>query len=151
MRADEEAVGGFFEDLPVLVFVLAGVSVLVSSAVWAEQELARDRADAELEFAAEILVGAVCAHLFPADGVLPTVDSLRTCNLSQVSLAAAPGQGCAVAVRERYPADLLLYNESVGCSVVPDVVASASRLMNAVDSRGLTVVVEVRASVWQAP
>jgi len=148
MKADEDAVGGFFEDLPVLIFVLAGVSVLVCSAVWAEGEIAQERSCTELEFAAEMLLEAACADLFPEEGVLPTVDSLNGYNLSEGVLEAAGGRGCAVAVRECYPANELLSSRSVGDAAIPAEVASASRLMNAIDGQGLTVVVEVRVCVW---
>jgi hypothetical protein len=148
MKTDEDAVGGFFEDLPVLIFILAGVSVLVSSAVWAEQEIAQERSSAELEFASEMLLEAVCADLFQEEGVLPTVDSLKGYNLSEDVLEAAGDRGCAVAIRECYPACELLSSTSVGDASIPVEVSSASRLMNAIDAQGLTVVVEVRVCVW---
>jgi len=146
MRSDETAVGGFVEDLPVMVFVLAGVCMLVGSAVDAADKVRAGPGD-ELELVAERLVVEVVDAACVVD--LPTVAGLRSLNISDCARAIAEScVGSYVSLRSLYPAsDVLLAWGSFPVER-PEETGSFSRLVNAVDDKGLVIVVEVRAVVW---
>lgn len=84
MRADVTGVGGFFEDLPVLFFVLLGTIAVISTSVFVAEERANVRALAEADATAETLLDALLAKLSRGDGRTISIESLRAINASQV-------------------------------------------------------------------
>jgi len=146
MRSDEAAVGGFAEDLPVMVFVLAGVCMLVGSAVDAADRVEAGPGD-ELELVAEMLVSEVIDAACVA--ALPTTAGLRSLNVSDcVHAIAASCEGSHLSLRSVYPVPELLLSWGAFPVERPEATGSFSRLVNALDDEGLVIVVEVRAVVW---
>lgn len=146
VRSDEAAVGGFAEDLPVLMFVLAGVCMLVVSAVNATQD-AQGVPGPELEHRAELFAEGILDVACVAD--IPTVSGLRSLNISDcLQPLAGDCTGSFVTVRSVYPtADTLLSWGSLPTER-PDAAGCCSRLADALDDDGTVVVVEVTVIVW---
>jgi len=147
MRGDQEAVGGFFEDLPVLAFVLAGVMSVAGTACWTSGQLSgTDDSDAlglsATRLAADVVMG------LGGSGVLPSIEAVRSANLS-VQLASLPeGLACLVSVWCIHPdVELLLV---VGDDDSDPEVASSERvLVNASCDGGFVGILEVRVLVWE--
>jgi hypothetical protein len=149
MRDDESAVGGFFEDLPVLVIVLCGVVAIVSASVWSSGQIANEQFVQELdEIARGFADRLVEAALQVEGGDYPSVDKLRTLNISRLSIGLPKTIGYAVSIVEVYPSlEWLRQFVSDEKPISSDAVASI-RLMNAVDSLSRIVIVEARVIVW---
>ncbi len=146
MKADESAVGGFFEDLPVLAFVLAGVALLMSTGVYVSQRLDEARSEEEADALAESLLLEVLGKLRnqESSGVMPTVASVVGADLA-VSLNRVTG--CTVSVVMRHPNVEWLRVESFGV-FEQSRTGYASALMNAIDDDGIVVILEVRVVAW---
>jgi hypothetical protein len=59
MKADCDGVAGFFEDLPVLMFVLTGVFIVVAAGVWTSNTLEAQRTRNRLELLADGLLSEI--------------------------------------------------------------------------------------------
>ncbi|MGD9962435.1 MAG: hypothetical protein AB7S97_00825 [Thermoplasmata archaeon] len=142
------AVGGFFEDLPVLAFVLAGVLSVAGTASWASGMLSEDEWCEELERSASQLVAAVVAELRGVD-ILPTVEAVRQADVSSLMRALPEGTHGLVSVWSVHPVtERLLMVGS--CEGEPLLARSESMLMNAVFDGGAVGILEVRVLVWDA-
>jgi hypothetical protein len=145
----EDGVAGFFEDLPVLMFVLVGVSVLVMSAAWAQQESVDRELDSELDDVARRVAESVVASFRSDCGAVPRVASIEGKNLSPVVELPSGCHGCAATAAILHP------NPSVLATYLEGDVGEVLRtgysriLFNAVDDHGLILILEVRIIVWQ--
>ena len=150
MVADDRGVAGFFEDLPVLMFVLAGVFIIVAAGVWTSDALASQRFHSKLEGLAEELVNDIIHEVTVRAGAdrLPSVDILSSLNLGRVAADSVQSHCYSIAIIERYPLTLWLANCTEGFESQPFEAAGSALLLNALDSQLRVVVVEVRVLVW---
>jgi hypothetical protein len=148
MRTDDKGVGGFFEDLPVMIFVLAGVSSLIMTGVFASEEISRARESEELSYIAVHMVDGLVSHSQPNDGVMPTLGHIRALNASEICGGLACGRHFAATMIMRHPGYELLCqgSDSVRGSACDAV--SATRLLNALDENGVIAIVEARVVAW---
>jgi len=149
MRRDDSGVGGFVEDLPVLFFVLGGVMMLVATSAWASQQLV----DSDTQRQLDAIAWSVLERLLEAmrDGAQ---DVLSASKMNQSGLTSAVLRcdikcPLAVSVWERYPEQSLLASHQSAGVGMNATSAHASSLLNAVDDRGLTVVLEVTVFVYR--
>jgi len=150
MRRDCSGVAGFFEDLPVLMFVLSGVVALVFTSVFVSVRTSADRLDEELDAIATRMVDSVTSEILYSCGpdVLPTVASVRALDYSNLVSHLSCGRGFALSVCSLHPLFACVFNVSSHQSGAPRSTGYASELLNALADNGLTVVLEVRAIVW---
>lgn len=150
MRDDCGGVAGFFEDLPVLMFVLTGVFIVVAAAVWTSTTLETQRLRYRLEALAEGLVNEVVLDIQTRLGgeSVPTVDGLSHLNLSHLAGGVPPSIRFSVAIIERYPEIRWLAHSFEGNFDSPVSAVGAARLLNALDENLMVAAVEVRAIVW---
>jgi hypothetical protein len=150
MKADCDGVAGFFEDLPVLMFVLTGVFIVVAAGVFASNALEAQRMRDRLDGLAESLVNKVVLEIEARLGgeSLPTVSALSNLNLSHLAVGVLSAHRCSIAVIERYPEVLWLAHWSDEASDSPIQAVGAARLIDALDEHLMVVVVEVRTVVW---
>lgn len=146
MKADEQAVAGFFEDLPVLALILAGVALLLATGAAVAGRLDAARAHDDLEaLAHEFLLGIIVQVGNPENPhILPMLDRVLA-----VDIRDAPGglSGYMMSMTLRHPSVQLLRTEATG--VPPSSITGYdSALLNAVDDRGFVVILEVRVVVW---
>ncbi len=149
MKADRDGVAGFFEDLPVLMFVLTGVFLIVGASIWTSSALGAQRVQDKLESLAEDLVNEVIleieAHL--GGESLPSISALSHLNLSNKAGGGYSTHSCAIAIIERYPEIRWLAYWSEETPDSPSQSVGAAKLLNAYDEHLMVVVVEVRAFV----
>jgi hypothetical protein len=150
MKADCDGVAGFFEDLPVLMFVLTGVFIVVAAGVWTSNTLEAQRMRDRFESLAEGLVNEVVLEIEARLGgeSLPTVSALSNLNLSHLAGGAMSAHRCSVAIIERYPEARWLVHWSDETADSPVQAVGAATLLNAFDEHLMVVVVEVRVIVW---
>lgn len=148
MNEDTDAVGGFFEDLPVLAFVLAGVMSVASTASWSAEQLSEDRVSEDLLREAERVLDAALDAFGPLTSS-STVEHLRQANLSGLAGAVSPGIGWTLSVWVIHPSveELVSVGQLEGGL---STVRSAKALVNAISDDGAVYVLEVRAVVWPA-
>jgi len=150
MRADRSGVAGFFEDLPVLMFVLSGVVALVLTSVFVSERMTADRMDEQLDVVAKRIVDSVASEMLFSCGpdVLPTVASICAFNYSDMVSQLSDGRSFALSVFSLHPSFGCMFNISCGESSAPQSTGYASELLNALGDNGLIVVLEVRVVVW---
>lgn len=150
MKADDSGVAGFFEDLPVLMFVLVGVATLVLCGTWVSRSLNAIHDQEELDSLAENLVNSVMSRLLRPEtpGLMPSVSSVQSVNVSDIASRVVGERHFVVAIIARYPAYAWLNIGSDNDTALPDATGYSSRLLNALDGSGRTTVIEVRAIVW---
>lgn len=149
MRSDRTGVAGFFEDLPVLMFVLAGTCVLVASGVLASEANAqKDQAD-RLHRLASRLADSLMTELYLArPGLPPSVSAVCATALEQVADAVAVGCDYYFSLLVLHPELRYLCNASNKESCAGYRAASASRLVNASTDDGLVAILVVKVVVW---
>lgn len=148
MRDDKQGVGGFLEDIPVLVFVLAGVVTLIGASVWAagmRSDLVRE---VELESLAGDLVDRALWDL--SDGVdgHVSVDRMAQLDLSQLSGRVPAGTGWLVSVNVIHPWTEQLLLAQGGSQHHVAYVGCGCELINAPYGTDGSAVVKVTAIVW---
>ena len=150
MRADRSGVAGFFEDLPVLMFVLSGVVALVLTSVFVSGRMSADRLDKELDAAAKRIVDSVASEMLFSCGpdVLPTVTSICASDYSGLVSQLSDGRGFALSVFSLHPSFRCMLNISSDQISAPRSTGYASELLNALGDDGLSMVLEVRVIVW---
>ncbi len=141
-----DGVAGFFEDLPVLTFVLAGVSVLVVSGTWVAKAIDAGEAEADLEDRALETAEGVLGGCISNVGQTPRLSSLRDMNLSS-SIPSGLG-GHVVTIALLHPKFEVLSSSSAGDIGLATRTAFARVLFNAVDEKMRVCVLEVRVIVW---
>lgn len=150
MSWDDGAVGGFFEDLTVLLFVLVGVAVIVSAGVWTAQDSVEARADEQLSFLAhELLIGVLSEISHPeTPGYLPTLDRIRSLDLLGIVDGFNSDCQFCISVAEHHPERAWLCSATRGWPEAAADTGSVSGFVNALDSTGMTALVEVMVLVW---
>ena len=148
MRRDTEGVGGFFEDLPVLAFVLAGVLSVAGTAAWTGEALSDGEGRETLESAAPLLAASVAMELTPA-GAPPSTDSVRGAHLTGPTRGLAEGTCAIVSVWCLHPASELLI-VVVTAEGDPSEAFSARELLNVLCEGGVVGIAEVTVLVWEA-
>ena len=150
MMADDGGVAGFFEDLPVLMFVLAGVFIIVATGVWTSDALARQRFHSKLEGLAEELVNDIIHEVRVRAGAnqLPSVGILSSLDLGRLAAESVRSYCYSIAIVERFPTTQWLVNCSKASGSQPFESAGSALLLNALDSQLRVVVVEVKVLVW---
>lgn len=148
--ADDRGVAGFFEDLPVLMFVLAGVFIIVAAGVWTSDALASQRFHNKLEGLAEELVNDIIHEVTVRAGAnqLPSLDILTSLNLGRVAADSVQSHCYSIAIVERFPTTQWLVNCSKASGSQPFEAAGSALLLNALDSQLRVVVIEVEVLVW---
>ncbi len=148
MRNDRRGVGGFLEDIPVLVFVLAGVVALIGASVWTagvRSDLARE---VELESLADELVDLALWNLSDGLGGFVSVDRMERLDLSQLSGRVPGGTGWLISVDVIHPwAKQLVLAQWGGLDDVV-YVGCGWKLVNAPYGTDGSAVVKVTAVVW---
>jgi len=147
---DNAGVGGFFEDLPVLVFVLLGVFVLVATGVFASREISEHREAERLEFVAQNLLDAVISGVTAGDSefYMLTVGALKGLNLTGIVRSVTEGVSYCISIVLLYPRAEWLCSASSGAPMDAVSTGFARQLLNATDHDGTTAVLEVKALVW---
>ena len=150
MRSDETAVAGFFEDLPVLLIVLAGVSALVLSGVTASERLAEMENQAELESLAGRFVVTMAVSLNMDPSVEhASISSVRSLNISRCACDALDTESWTAAIVLLRPHVIWLRTESRTVVEPTTSTGYSSMLLNVVMDDGIVGVVEVKALVWK--
>jgi hypothetical protein len=148
MRGDDFGVGGFLEDMPVLVLVLAGVVTLAGTGVWAEELKADARAEAELRSLANNLLDRVQWALSDGSGSCISVNRIAMVNLSGAATTMPPRTSWLSSVEIVHPwCELVLLVKS-GDEGSATRAASASRLLDAPCDPDWRVLLKVTVIVW---
>jgi hypothetical protein len=149
MRDDDSAIGGFFEDLPVMLIVLAGVATLVISGVVASERISRQQDQSELDALADRLVDSVLVSMSRGPGIEHIPMSATSVNTSRCAGDVLDGESWKVAYVMRYPhMEWLRVDHSDEKMPLMDT-GFASRLVNVVVDDGTVGVIEVSAIVWR--
>ena len=148
MRRDTEAVGGFFEDLPVLAFVLAGVLSVAGTACWTGEQARENGLEESLERSADLLVTSVVQSL-TGTSVTPSLDSIRCAELSEAFCCLDRWEAALVSVWCVHPAPepLLVLSTADG---EPGLASYQRAFLNALCPGGTVGIVEVRVLVWES-
>jgi hypothetical protein len=150
MSWDDAAVGGFFEDLTVLLFVMVGVAVIVSAGVWTAHDAMDARADKELDLLAEELLTGVLREISRPEalGYAPTLDHIK--GLDMLAVAAGIDSDCqfCISATEHHPEHAWLCSATRGWPEGAVRTAFASGFVNALCPTGMVAVVEVMVLVW---
>ncbi len=150
MNTDDAGVAGFFEDLPVLMFVLMGVATLVLSGTWVSQNLETIRIQEELDSFAEDLVDSVLSRILRHEtpDLMPSMSWVQNISLSDLVSEIVGERHYLIAIVSRYPSFAWLKTESNGDPVRLHATGYCSELLNVLDGSGRTAMLEVRAIVW---
>ena len=150
MKSDELGVGGFFEDLPVLAFVLGGTAILLMSATWSCEHIASQHACNELRNRAVSFVERICAELRGSRGneFVPSLSAIVQLNYSRLAEEELDGREYALAILQLHPSVQWILGHP-GSEVPCSEIAAASAMLNVLNEEGTTVIVEVRAIVWE--
>lgn len=103
MRNDCRGIGGFFEDLPVLLFVLAGSMLLIGTNAWitvGKDTLEESRMAEEI---AEDLAASFMLALIDESGDDVTVESMRLVNVSSIGTEATLPEPWRISVTVIHP------------------------------------------------
>ena len=151
-RIDDSAVAGFFEDIPVLLFVLAGVVSLVFSALLGAAQREERRLQSELDQLADSIADRVVGKLHHGDvlGDTPTMATVMRTDLAAIASRLSLGHGCDICFVRVHPGFSWLSGTNHSCEDPPVATGYASRLFNGLDDKGLIGILEVRVLVWEA-
>jgi len=149
VRSDKSGVAGFFEDLPVLAFVLVGSCVLIASGILTSEANAQ-KADADrLHKLASSLGDSLVAELLQArPGLVPSISTVCTTALEEVAESVTIDRNYCFSILMLHPELRFICNLSSEERCADCRVAAASRLMNASIDDGLVVILLVRVLVW---
>lgn len=150
MLRGEDAVGGFFEDLPVLALVLLGVFLLVSTSALVSQELSGRRESERLGSVAEDILNAIMVHLTSGDltGHMPTVPAMRQIDLRALADPVANCAGYCASIVSIHPRTEWLSSATAGDILVAQHVAYAGGFLNALLEDGSVAILEVKVLAW---
>ena len=151
MRSDESGVAGFFEDLPVLAFVLCGVMLLVSSGLWTSGGLATLREDEQLQELASRSVERIVQRIESLTTTFetPMLEWMAQSNMSQLVEELLGSIHFSVNISSPHAANGWHMGFRDDCSGGITDTASASRLFNAQDSTGIVLGIGVRLIGWK--
>ena len=147
MRGDESGVGGFIEDIPVLVFVLGGVVTLIGTGTWAAAYLADDVREETLRDLATDTIDRVLWTLSKGLEGTKGLDAAATTNISGAFAGVPEGIGWLLSVDMLHPCSEQVLLISSGCLQNPTRTASESRLLNS-ECDGMSAMVRVTVVVW---
>jgi len=149
VKRDECGVAGFLEDLPVLMFVLAGTLAIVVSALGASKAVVSRDEDKELECLADRCAELLLSELLGqhSEPVI-TVGSVCSTRLSKIVDEFLYERDFCMSILMVHPELKWLVQESGRSEEVPERACSASRLVNALTDDGRTAILEVRIIVW---
>lgn len=146
VRSDTDAVGGFFEDLLVLAFILAGVLSVSGTAAWVSESIDETARSRNLEeVACSLVSGAVLVLRTPSE--LPSTEHVVNSDLSGLVDRFVGRLSCLVTLWCVHPYKELLLIMERG-SGAPTAASSDRAYMNVLCAGGLIGVLEVRAFVW---
>jgi len=148
MRSDQSGIGGFLEDLPVLVFVLAGVGVLLSASTWSSEMAARSQAAERLDEQAELVVEKVLVALSDGCGGYIGVGGIPTVNLTDRLSEMPVGVSFLVTVEVVHPWAERLAEVEAGTIQAASDIGFATRLINMPAGDETVAVGKVTAIVW---
>jgi len=148
MRSDDSAVGGFVEDLPVLFFVLGGVMMLMVTSTWASQQLVNSDLQRRLDATAWSVLEELLEVIRGDTQDVPSTSHMNQSGLASAVIRCDIPCPFTVSIWERYPEQSLLSSRQSPGVEMCESSAHASRLMNAVNDRGLIVVLEVSVLVY---
>ncbi len=150
MRADESGVAGFFEDLPVLLIILAGVSVLVFSGATASEHLAEEKIESDLDALAGRFVASIRVSLMRDPSMdHASIAMVKSLNISRCSSDALDDECWSAAFVLLSPSNEWLRAESSPGIAPLTGTGYSSSLFNALLDDGLVGVIEVRILVWR--
>jgi hypothetical protein len=134
--------------MPVLVFVLAGVTTLIAAGTWAAELRADTYGEDELERLAKDVIDRVLWALSDGPGGFRDLDGIVGANMSDAVREIPNCTGWLISVEVLHPWSeqvLLLTSEVPG---TPTCTACESRLVNSVSEDHLCVLAEVTVIVW---
>ncbi|MBN1677957.1 MAG: hypothetical protein JW880_05400 [Candidatus Thermoplasmatota archaeon] len=146
----DDAIGGFFEDLPVLLFVLLGVFVLISASVIVSDRMSEQRRIDWLgsvadDILADILLRVTCAD---AVGYSLTVAGMREMRLEAATEAAAGDAYYCASVVMLHPSVEWLCSAAKGDPRTASNAGFAETLFSAISDDGSTAIVRVTVLAW---
>lgn len=149
MKLDRTAVAGFFEDLPVLLFVLAGVMTIVVTSTLAAEKFEEQTRQKDLNEWAHDIADTIVrrVQLSAGPNALPLVSSLINLNISADVPQTRPCD-FAASVFIVHPSIKPIIYYSSDPDALPELTGSSVRLMNAIDDQGEVVILKVRTVAW---
>ena len=151
MRIDERGIGGFVEDLPVLVFVLAGAVAVISTTSWVIEVRADAREQTAADALAADLIDALLFDLSEGGVRSVLISELRALNATTIQKYVADELDWALAILVMHPWTESVEVTSDGCVMdTANVVGYANRMMTAQYDAGAYAFVEVRCVVASA-
>ncbi len=151
MRLDDRGVAGFFEDLPVLMFILAGVASLVFTGLVSSETRSEDRLQSELDAAAQSLADNIIARLHQCEGSagsIPSVRTLKQTDFDDLTADLSRGYRSSIGLVQLIPTCERIYG-TVPPDDPPLSTGYAARFMDALNESGLAVILELRVIVWR--
>lgn len=149
MKQDERGVVGFFEDLPVLMFVLAGTFTIVVSTWNASQVVVSREENKELarltDRCADLLLSELVGE---QSGTVVTVASVCSTRLTQIVAEFLEGRGFCMSIVMVHPELKWILQNPGRSGEASERACSASRLVNALTDGGYTAILAVRIVVW---
>lgn len=148
MRIDTLGVAGFFEDLPVLLLVLAGVSSVALTGAWCAEQHVESAREEGLSATAEAIVRST---LFAASdgGSSPlSVDALFALDPEDLTDAGSACAGWVVVIEVVHPMYWRHELPSGTPSPCTTDLGWASELVNAAYEGDLVAIVEVTGVAW---
>lgn len=142
---------GFFEDLPVLMFVLAGVASLVFTGLVSSQSRSEDRLQLALDAAAQSLADDILGRLSLREGSpgsLPSTSTLEQTDFEGIIAEYSNGYRTSIGLARLYPVYGRFYG-TVSADDPPIATGYAVRVMDATDESGLVIILELRVVVWK--
>ena len=150
VRPDDTAIAGFFEDLPVLLIVLAGVTMLVVSGVAASERLSEQRVQRALDALAARFTDSIMLSLSRSmTHQHISMASIESVNISRCAADALGLECYHVAFVEYFPDVRWVRSESRSEDTLRANTGYAAHLVNAVMPDGGVVIVGVIAIVWR--
>ena len=151
MKADVRGVGGFLEDLPVLVFVLIGTMAVISTSVLVAEKRAEIRSLALADREAEKLLDELLALFSCGSDRSISIERLRAANASQVGGLCPLDYRWQVSVIVIHPWTETINVQCEACAQIGlGERGYANRVVNALYGTGGSAFVEVSCVVWRA-
>ena len=122
----------------------------MASAAWASHENAARELEDELDETARRVVRALLGSAVSQFGFTPRMSSLDGMDILSIATNEASGHSFSITVSILYPDSGVVRVATAGEVSTTLHTGFASLPLNALDERGLVVILEVRAIVWQA-
>ncbi len=150
VRSDESAVAGFFEDMPVLLIILAGVAVLVISGTFAGERMRDARNQEELDVLASRFVDSVIMSM-SADPYIEHVSlsAIHSVNITRCATETFASESYKISFLLCYPNLERIRSASSLDEFLCEDTGYSSLMMNVVLNDGTIGVAEVSAIVWR--